>query len=74
LIKGRSSSCGNCGKNYYSDCVDGETVEVISTNGVAFYIDKADQKLISKFKWLVCTDKNGIHTILHQPERLYTDC
>lgn len=64
LFDGKSRSCGNCGKNYYSDCADGKKVEIISTNGVSFYIDKLDEELIRKYKWHVCTDKKGIQTVI----------
>lgn len=64
LRNGGARSCGNCGKNYYSDCDDGKSVEVIATNGIKFYIDKSDEALVRLKKWSVCKDKKGFMSVL----------
>ena len=63
LLSGHTKSCGSCGKNSYEDCDDGKSVAVTTTNGVVFFIDKADEPLVRQYKWHCCTDANGIKTI-----------
>lgn len=72
LKRGLSTSCGNCGKNYYRD-LDDDVVEVISTNGIPFYIDKCDEALVRTYKWHVCTNQNGYHVVMNSARvKLYT--
>ena len=60
----KAKSCGNCGKNEYADCDDGLSVAVTTTNGYTFYIDKADEALVRKYKWYcVRSKKCGFLTI-----------
>ncbi len=66
LLAGRTHSCGNCGKNIYSDCEDGTSVKVTATNGEVFYIDKKDEPLVRKYKWHICINKksNGYQFVI----------
>ena len=64
LLRGLSRSCGSCGKNLYYDCNDGISVEVVSTNGFHFFIDKEDEERVKQFKWCVCTDQKGNQTVI----------
>lgn len=58
-------SCGNCGKNSYLELTDGLSVEVTSTNGYKFYIDKSDLNRVKKFKWSVSKDSKDVLTVLN---------
>ena len=62
LLAGKSTSCGNCGRNYYRDMDDGVSVEIITTNGIPVYIDKIDEDKVRKYKWSVSVDKKGFAT------------
>ncbi len=77
LVIGQSHSCGNCGKNTYRDCEDGLSVEVTSTNGIKFFIDKEMEDLVRQYKWHVCKHKRGYLTVISSRgiylHRLLTD-
>lgn len=37
---------------------------VTSINGIVFYIDRADENTVRKYKWSVVTDEKGILTVI----------
>lgn len=64
LRKGNSKSCGDCGKNAYHPCPDGKTVQVTSTNGFSFFIDKSDVPLVKTKKWHVAKSQMGVQSVI----------
>lgn len=73
ILTGHTKSCGSCGRNTYVDCDDGLSVSVTTTNGIIFYIDKADEMLVRQYKWSCCTDAHGNVSIVNSKGRTVHD-